>query len=64
MLIVLSWCAKGGILDSEALGKEAKKYNELYKKGRRYLEKELYNGEYFYQKVDWTKLEAKLDIEK
>ncbi len=35
----------------KALGEDCTEYLELYKKGRRYLEKELYNGEYFYQKV-------------
>jgi len=33
-------------------------YSKLYAKGRRYLEKELFNGEYFYQKVQWKGLRA------
>lgn len=54
---------KAASLMGQALGKDVKKYEELYTKGRKYIEEELYNGEYFYQKVDFTTLEAKLDLE-
>jgi Predicted bile acid beta-glucosidase len=38
-----------------------KRYAALYKKGVHYVETELYNGEFFYQKVMWKNLRAKLD---
>jgi uncharacterized protein (DUF608 family) len=45
-----------------AMGTEAQmdvsKYKELLNKGRSYLENELYNGEYFIQKVRWEGLKA------
>ena len=37
-------------------------YGALYEKGKRYLEEELYNGEYFIQKTEWETLEAKFDL--
>ena len=55
---------KAATVMGSALGKDIDLYQELYDKGRAYLESELFNGEYFYQKVDWTTLDAKLDIEK
>lgn len=44
---------------SRGLGIDCSRYEELYGKCRRYMESELWNGEYFYQKVRWTGLEAK-----
>lgn len=41
-----------------AAGTGVSKYEELYKKGRTYMENELYNGEYFIQKVQWEGLRA------
>jgi len=43
-------------------GADPTQYEALYEKGRRYLENDLYNGEYFIQKVEWTTLEAKMDL--
>ena len=40
------------------LKKDVSKYNVLYKKGKRYMESELYNGAYFIQKIQWTGLNA------
>ena len=40
------------------------KYKSLYEAGRKYLETELYNGEFFIQKVEWKTLEAKLNLDK
>ncbi|MCL2813987.1 MAG: non-lysosomal glucosylceramidase [Oscillospiraceae bacterium] len=40
------------------------KYSYLYEAGRKYLETELYNGEYFIQKTEWKTLEAKLNLDR
>lgn len=42
------------------LGEDASRYQDLYQKGKAYLEEKLYNGEYFIQEVEWKNLEAKL----
>lgn len=44
---------------SKGLGEDASRYEELYGKCRAYMENELWNGEYFFQKVRWTGLDAK-----
>ena len=43
---------------ADALGEDASDYRSLLEKGRRYLEEELYDGEYFFQKVMWKGLRA------
>jgi uncharacterized protein (DUF608 family) len=45
---------------AEALGEPetAKEYRELYERGREYMENELFNGEYFEQKIVWEGLRA------
>ncbi|MFQ3548642.1 MAG: GH116 family glycosyl hydrolase, partial [Armatimonadota bacterium] len=43
---------------AEALGESAELYYELYNKGKAYMENELFDGEYFYQKIMWRELEA------
>lgn len=40
------------------LSEDVGKYRELYEKGRKNLETELYNGEYFIQKIRWEGLDA------
>ena len=45
-----------------AVGEERPNYMALYQKGKAYLEQNLYNGEYFYQKVMWKELNSVLDI--
>jgi uncharacterized protein (DUF608 family) len=44
-----------------ALGDDMSRYSELLEKGKNYLETELYNGEYFYQKIQTQGLEATFD---
>ena len=43
---------------SEYLGKDASLYKDLAAKGRAFTETELFNGEYFIQKIQWTGLKA------
>ena len=40
------------------LGEDVQKYQSLYEGGRKALESELYDGEYFIQKIQWTGLNA------
>ncbi|MDQ0109051.1 uncharacterized protein (DUF608 family) [Chitinophaga terrae (ex Kim and Jung 2007)] len=40
------------------LGKNVAGYSTLLQQGKAYLEKELYNGEYFIQQIRWTGLQA------
>jgi uncharacterized protein (DUF608 family) len=42
----------------KALGKNVNRYETLYAKGKKYMENELYNGEYFHQKIEWKELQA------
>lgn len=48
-----------GIAMGKALGEDVASWEALLEKGTRYAEKELYNGEYFYQKIEWKDLDAK-----
>lgn len=43
---------------SEFLREDASSYRELYTKGRHFMEQQLYNGQYFYQRTKWTGLNA------
>lgn len=45
---------KAFVLMSEALGEEASAYRELYRSGRSYMEKRLFNGEYFIQELHYN----------
>ncbi|MEH6308981.1 GH116 family glycosyl hydrolase [Olivibacter sp. CPCC 100613] len=38
--------------------KRMKRYEALYDRGKTYMEDQLYNGEYFIQKIQWTGLKA------
>jgi uncharacterized protein (DUF608 family) len=40
------------------LGEDVRKYQTFYEKGRKALETELYDGEYFIQKIQWKGLNA------
>ena len=42
----------------EALGDNVTRYRKLRERGLSYLESELFNGEYFYQKIQWEGLVA------
>src|SRR5687768_15928604 len=41
------------------LKKDVSKYEQLFAKGKEYTETELYDGEYFIQKIQYTGLKAK-----
>ena len=43
---------------AEALGEDSQPYRELLQKGVRYLEEELYNGQYFIQRTTWKGLKT------
>ena len=40
------------------LGEDVSVYKSLYANGKKYVETELYNGEYFFQKIQWTGLNS------
>ncbi|MBR4749803.1 MAG: hypothetical protein IK083_09590 [Abditibacteriota bacterium] len=46
---------------AEALGEDGSRYEDLYRKGRTFMETELWNGEYFFQQTEWKKLRAVFD---
>lgn len=52
----------GALLAMTKMGKFLKEdvslYKKLYLKGKKYLEEELFDGEYFTQKIQWTGLQA------
>jgi hypothetical protein len=49
---------KAAVAMGDALGEDTARYSELYRKGRERLEQELFNGEYFNQKIEWEGLRA------
>lgn len=52
---------KAAVLMASALeDDDVSQYQLLFDKGRKYLEEELFNGEYFFQKVQWKDLRSKL----
>ncbi|MFC1537962.1 GH116 family glycosyl hydrolase [Candidatus Latescibacterota bacterium] len=52
---------KAAIEIGTALGDDVSRYQTLLDNGRKYLETELYNGEYFYQDVQWEGLETEFE---
>jgi len=50
-------------LMAEAVGAPVPLYAELFEKGRRVLESELWNGEYFVQRIEWKNLRARNPLE-
>jgi len=49
---------KAAALMGKALGDDVSRYRSLYEKGRKFLEEELFNGEYFVQKITTEGLDA------
>ncbi|MDZ7316371.1 MAG: non-lysosomal glucosylceramidase [candidate division KSB1 bacterium] len=54
---------RAATLMAQALGESFREYERLYQRGRKVLESELFNGEYFFQKVVWQGLQAKSPVE-
>jgi uncharacterized protein (DUF608 family) len=54
---------RAGVLMGEAVGAPVPLYAELLEKGRKLVESELWNGEYFVQKIEWKTLRAKNPLE-
>ncbi len=48
---------------AKALGDDVPLYRELYEKGRKYAEGELFDGEYFIQHIEWKNLRARNPLE-
>jgi hypothetical protein len=47
----------------EALGDDVSRFERLLRRGRAYLETELFDGEYFFQHIQWEGLQAKGPVE-
>ncbi len=43
------------------LGHDVSRYEDLYARGREYMETKLWNGEYFFQQTEWKTLNAKFN---
>ncbi|MBN2711068.1 MAG: hypothetical protein JXR97_01340, partial [Planctomycetes bacterium] len=54
---------KAAELMGAELGEDVAEYTGLFEKGKRCLETELYDGEYFYQKIRWSDLNAPDPVE-
>ena len=49
---------KAAVLMGKALGDDTRLFESLLKTGRKAMENELFNGEYFFQKIQWEGLRA------
>ena len=49
---------KAAVAMGTALGDDVSRYASLLRKGAAYMESELFNGEYFIQKIEWENLRA------
>ncbi len=54
---------RSAVAMGKALGDEVPLYEELYGKGKEAAENELFNGEYFIQRIEWKNLRAKSPLE-
>jgi len=52
-----------GVMMAKALGEDASGWATLIDKGTRFAETELFNGEYFFQKIQWEGLQAKSPLD-
>jgi len=51
------------VLMGKALGDDVSSYEQLLEKGTQYVDKELFNGEYYIQKIHWEGLRASSPVE-
>jgi len=49
---------KAAIRMGKVLGDDVELYTDLFRKGQKYVNEQLFNGEYFYQKIQWQGLQA------
>lgn len=52
---------RAAVAMGQALGDDISLFRDLYDKGRAFIERELFNGEYFIQKTQWKGLHADAD---
>jgi len=53
---------KAMIIMGESMNEDVSAYKKLFNKGKTFMENDLFNGEYFNQKIEWQNLNAKLDV--
>jgi hypothetical protein len=54
---------KAAVLMGKALGEDIAEYSTILEKGLRRMEQELFDGDYFIQKIEWKNLRAKNPLE-